>query len=102
MPLTQEKIHVGEMVEPSGLKKLYLIPGELLGMHIPQRLVALNERELEEYKQLHKVIIELGTAHPDLAAGVEWDVTGIRRLDIAKLPGHPMREKDDNEINDGV
>ena len=104
MPMTQDELIQGGMVEiirPPGSRKLYLIPGETMGMKIPQTLVALTEQEFEEYKQAHNVIIELGTAHPDLMVGIEWDVTGIRRLDIANLPGHPMRKKDDDEMDSG-
>ena len=101
MPMTQEELLLGEMeiIRPPGPRKLYLIPGETMGMHIPQTLVSLNEQEFEEYKKSNTVIIELGDAHPDLVPGVEWEVTGIRRLDIANLPGHPLRKKDDNEMD---
>lgn len=101
MPMTRDELIQGgvEIIRPPGSRKLYLIPGEIMGMKVPQTLVALDEREFEEYKKSHPLIVELGTAHPDLAVGIEWEVTGIRRLDIVNLPGHPLRKKDDNEMD---
>ena len=94
MPMTSEKILHVEIDRSPGLRKLYLIPDKTMGMHIPQTLVALDEKELEEYKRLYTLVVEIGDAHPDLAHGVEWKVFGIRRLDIADLPGNPMRKKE--------
>lgn len=102
MPLTQKEILESEMVGPHSPRKLYLIPGKTMGMHVPQTLVALNEKELEEHKRIFTLVIEIGTAHPDLAIGIEWEVLGIRRLDIAGLPGNPIRRKGEHEVDSWI
>ena len=102
MPMTQDEVISGEMVGPVGPRKLYLIPGKIMGTHLPQTLVALDERELEEYRQVYTLIIELGTAHPDLAEGVEWEVYNIRRRDIANLPRNPLGKKGTDEVDSGL
>jgi hypothetical protein len=103
MPMTQEEVISGEteILEPHGPRKLYLIPGKMMGTHLPQTLVALDEEELEEYKLFYTLIIEIGDAHPDLARGIEWECYGIRRTDITSLPGHPLR-KTENKVDTGV
>jgi hypothetical protein len=93
MPMTQKEVLQGEIIRPPGPRKLYLIPGKTMGMHIPQTLVALDENELEEHKRFYSLIIEIGDAHPDLAHGIEWEVYGIRGIDIWDLPGNPPRKK---------
>jgi hypothetical protein len=102
MPLTQREILEGEIIIPPGPRKLYLIPGKMMGMHLPQTLVSLTEKELEECKRIYALVIEIGDAHPDLALGIEWEVYGIRRIDIAELPGNPMRRKGENEMDSGI
>jgi hypothetical protein len=101
MPMTKDEVIGGEteIIRPVGSRKLYLIPGKVLGMHLPQTLVALDEEGLEEYKQFYTLIIEIGDAHPDLAPGIEWEVYNIRRIDITELPGNPTRKKGQNEMD---
>lgn len=102
MPLTEKEVLEGEfeVIRPPGPRKLYLIPGKTMGMQVPQTLVALDENELEEYKKFYALIIEIGTAHADLASGIEWEVYGVRRIDIANLPGNLlMRKRGENETN---
>jgi hypothetical protein len=93
--LTQEQIIQGEMelIEPSGPKKLYLIPGKVMGMHVPMTLVSLDSRDLEKYRRLHSMVLEIGDAHPDLPEGIEWEVRGIRRVDVVNLPGSVTAKK---------
>ena len=99
MPMTQDELLKGDFVMPSGLRKLYLVPGEELGLQIPQTMVALDEEELEEYKQIHPVVIEVGDAHPGLAKGIEWEVRHIRRLDLVNLPGYLPKENGGHETD---
>jgi hypothetical protein len=73
-----------------------------MGMGIPYTLVALDEKELEEYARFHTLIMELGHAHPDLAPGIEWEVYGVRRFDIAELPGNPSRKQGEHEVDQGI
>lgn len=104
MPMTTDEIVQGEVevIRPVGHRKLYLIPGKTCGTHIPQTLVALDERQLEDYKEIYTIVVEIGDAHPDLAEGIEWEVYGIRRIDTANLPGYPMRKRSDDAVDTGV
>jgi hypothetical protein len=97
--MTQDELLKGDFIVPTGPRRLYLVPGEELGLSIPQTMVALDEKELEEYKRAHPVVIEIGIANEDLAVGIEWEVRGIRRLDLVNLPGYLPKENGDHEAD---
>jgi len=91
-----------EILSPELPRKLYIVLGSSMGMHIPQTMVSLNALELENYRKFNTVVLEIGDAHPDLAEGIEWSVTGIRRKDLADLPDHPCKKRGAHAAHPGI
>jgi hypothetical protein len=90
-----------EVVEQIPLRKFYLALGNVLGTRVPQTLLVLTEEEAEIYRR-EACLIEIGEAHSDLALGIVWEVTGIRRADIADLPDYPCKKRDSHEVDSGL
>lgn len=71
-------------VEILPIKRFYLEIPKILGTKRPYPLWVLTEEQYETHEN-KATLVEIGTANPNLDDSMEWEITGVKRVDLVKM-----------------